>query len=227
MKQLKILVLTVVITFSAFAAVIYSSCKKATCSGVVCQNGGSCSKGSCSCPAGYSGNLCQLSSILFQNNTFTQVSLSVNGAPSTLAIGGSVVYAGATGSVVTVAATTAGSSSSGVQYGSTISWSFTDTLPSGGAGFTQPFNVSPPWFYLQLINDDAAQYITSLYVNYGSPLQTMETVSVPNDRNTYGIGYYRDSTNTQIYALSGAAQTWTWNPSVPNTINATVVLKAN
>jgi len=227
MKQARILILTSIVTLSLFALVVYSSCSKASCSGIVCQNGGTCSKGSCSCPPGYSGSQCQSSSITFQNNTFTIVDLSVNGAPATLQPGSSIAFAGPPGSTLKITATTSGISPSGTQVGQTIAWAIIDTIPSGGKTFTQPFDIGSAYFFLQVINDDPSQYINTVYVNYGSPLQTTDNVSLPNDRNIYPIGYYRSSANTEVYLAGSSGGAWALFPGIPTMVNATVTVKAN
>jgi hypothetical protein len=50
-------ILSAVVTLSAFSAVIYSGCKD-KCGSTTCQNGGTCLSNACECPAGYSGTDC-------------------------------------------------------------------------------------------------------------------------------------------------------------------------
>jgi hypothetical protein len=59
MKSIKHIALTVVLTVSAFCAVLYTSCSKDACKGVTCQNGGTCSGGNCTCTTGYEGTNCE------------------------------------------------------------------------------------------------------------------------------------------------------------------------
>jgi hypothetical protein len=59
MKSIKQIALTILLTVSAFCAVLYTSCSKDACKGVTCQNGGTCSGGNCTCTTGYEGTSCE------------------------------------------------------------------------------------------------------------------------------------------------------------------------
>lgn len=59
MKSLKRIALSALLTFSAFGAVLYTSCNKDECKDVVCQNGGTCTGGTCTCTSGYEGTNCE------------------------------------------------------------------------------------------------------------------------------------------------------------------------
>ncbi len=72
MKSIKHIALTVILTVSAFCAVLYTSCSKDACKGVTCQNGGTCSGGNCTCVPGYEGTSCEsLSQSKFTGKTWT------------------------------------------------------------------------------------------------------------------------------------------------------------
>ena len=72
MKSIKHIALTLVLTVSAFCAVLYTSCSKDACKGVTCQNGGTCSGGNCTCAPGYEGTSCEaLSQSKFTGKTWT------------------------------------------------------------------------------------------------------------------------------------------------------------
>ncbi len=59
MKLIKQIAFGAMLTFSAFCAVIYSSCSKDKCKDVSCQNDGVCSGGTCTCPIGVTGTNCE------------------------------------------------------------------------------------------------------------------------------------------------------------------------
>jgi hypothetical protein len=80
-----ILNLNTLLLFSVFATttIFFPSCNP--CAGVVCQNGGVCQNGDCSCPAGYEGNFCEISSRdKFIGNYEVQSVWGANGSEITL-----------------------------------------------------------------------------------------------------------------------------------------------
>lgn len=58
MKLFRQIALSAMITLSAFAAVVYTSCSKDACKGVTCNNGGTCSGGNCTCLTHFTGVHC-------------------------------------------------------------------------------------------------------------------------------------------------------------------------
>ena len=194
MKRTKSFLVFSLATFFDFTAILYTSCKKDPCSGVTCYNGGVCDNGNCNCPSGYTGNNCELSTITFQNNSFTTVTINVNGTSATIAPnGGTTNFVGTAGSSASVTAYTNGS------YGEVVNWSFADNFPTGGSLVTDPLNVSSSYFWLEITNNDFS-YITTLYSNFQYSNQLVENVSIPNDGNNYGMGYYtvNSTGNSQI-----------------------------
>src|SRR5579872_3463402 len=59
MKHIRYVVLAAIATLGIFSAVLYSSCNKNKCQGVVCQHLGSCDGGTCFCITGYEGAHCE------------------------------------------------------------------------------------------------------------------------------------------------------------------------
>ncbi len=59
MKSFRQIALSAALTFSAFGAVLYTSCNKDECKDVVCDNGGTCDAGKCTCPTGVGGSNCE------------------------------------------------------------------------------------------------------------------------------------------------------------------------
>lgn len=213
MKQTKTILLTAVAVLLAFSATIYTSCKKDPCKGVNCQNGGACSNGKCSCPSGYGGNFCELSTLTYTNDTYTPIIITFNGQTSTIPVGSSVSYLGSAGSSVTFSAYTSGTTTSGTQVGLQIQWpSTTDVFPgNGAAGETViPLDISSDYFFLKIINNSAYS-IGKVEVNYDLLSATTNDVTIPNDGSTYNIGYYDAWTNSDLYLLStGGSVYWSY-----------------
>jgi len=157
----------------------------------------------------------QQSSITYVNDTYTPVNITVGGSSQTIAVGGSVTFIANVGTDVNVTASTSGS------YGLSVPWSFPDTFPQvSGDNISETIDVPAEYFYLKAVNTYTAATV-SLIVNLGLTAQTNENMTIPNDGNTYGIGYYYGFSNTEIKA------TYTDNSTllitgitIPNTLNA-------
>ena len=228
MKHTKSVVLTIILVLSAFVAVIYSSCKKDKCKGVDCKNTSICKDGLCVCPTGYSGKFCELSTIVFLNSTFTPLSLTVSSTKVTLQPDSTFTFTDTAGRGAAVSANTQGTTPAGKQIGKYISWSFNDTLPKNGASHADTFNVNPGLFFLKIQNENHFDTLTVLYVNYQDPnYQTYDTVNIPNNGHSYGIGYFVRNPGTRVYGISFAGSyTWLWDPTIPYTINASATVTA-
>ena len=209
MKQIKPVILSILMTLGAFSLIIYSSCKKDACKGVVCKNKGTCSGGNCSCPTGFSGNRCELSTIVFKNNTYTPVSITVNGAAYTIAKDSSLLVTDTAGKIATVAAATSGKTATGAVIGYTVNWSLKDTFPTNGTKFMQPLDVDPidpannkdEIYYLEVVNNNDSLAATQIVV---IDLYTSERINldmnIPNNGKAYGIGYFSSDLNTALQA---------------------------
>ncbi len=199
MKNIKIFALVALLMTTIGGTVIVTSCSKSSCSGLVCQNGGSCSSGKCSCPAGFSGTFCQFhanTAIQYVNNTFTPITISVNGVIQTIvANGGTVAFKGASGSAATGSASTSGTASSlgistdGGVIGLPINWSINNIFPNTDT-LRVPLDVGATYFFLRMINNRSTNII-NFYVNVDFPYGNFyQDVTVPNSGNTYDLGYY-------------------------------------
>jgi len=106
-------------------------------------------------------------------------------------------------------------------YGATISWSYTDNFPaSGGDDLDEPLDVESSYFYLTAVNTSTVA-VKSLIVNEGLTSQTNKTMNIPNNGNTYGIGYYLAFSNTVIQATyTDNSITTLYSLPIPNTSNA-------
>ncbi|MCW3121624.1 MAG: toll/interleukin receptor protein [Flavipsychrobacter sp.] len=212
-------------TTMSFGAVVFTACTKVQCENIVCKNGGSCSNGVCSCPTGYTGTFCEsaaTSYIVYKNNTFTPIVITVNGAGLTIPVGGSVSYSGKFGTDATGTATTSGAATSlgistaGGILGLPINWSINNTFPSGDT-LRVPLDVGAAYFFLRLKNT-GSKNIINYYVNkdftYG---EYYNDVTVPNDSKVYEMGYYLAYPGSNV-------QTQATNSSSPNYVRQTVTL---
>jgi len=231
MRKIRIIALTSIVSVLAFVLAIYSSCNKDACKGVTCENGATnCIGGTCQCPAGYSGNFCELSSITFRNNSYTLVYINVSGATQTMAPDSSISFAGQPGLNASMYAYTFGVNAANEPVGDTIIWSNNYIFPANGALSNIPLNVYPQYFFLRMIDSNSSQSITSIYVNYGiAGAQTLDNITIPNDKKVHGVGYYKSYALTQVYAVSNTGNHWLLTPpTIPDTVqNESVTLTVN
>ncbi len=206
MKKMRVFMITMLVTIGFCSTLIYtSSCKKSTCSGVVCQNGGSCNNGSCTCPSGYSGTNCQTattSNVAYMNNTFTPVTIVINGSLATIPAGATVSFKGNYGTLASGTATTSGSTPLGVlsgggSVGQSIYWQLNNKFPVSGT-VTDTLNVGASYFYLSIVNNS-----TFSIINYTVNSELVSgafavTASIPNNGQTYGLGYYLAYPNSNV-----------------------------
>ncbi len=209
MKYTKTIILAALYALIAFSLIIYSSCEKPSCSGVICENKGSCSDNVCTCPVGYSGKNCELSTIAFKNNTYTPINIVINGKAYDIAKDSTLRVTDTAGRVVKVSASTSGKTSTGDVIGYVVKWSLTDTFPTNGAAFTQPLDVSPEnpdnnkeqVFYLETVNNNDSLSITQVVI---LNIQTSERIrsdkAIPNNKQAYGICYVSSGGNTALSA---------------------------
>jgi len=209
----------VIFTFSVMlAATAFTSCSKKKCEGVNCFNGGSCTDGKCNCPAGYKGDFCLVpdtTEIDFYNNTFTPVNISINYQGQVIPVGGYVAYTGPNGYGAKGSANTSEHNSSGAQVGLQLSWTLNDSFPATKRAVY--INVPSQYFFLKITNT-SSYTINEVFVNYGLASQTLDYLAVPDDGNTYDIGYYDAFTNSNLY-LTASNYSWTYNLNLPFTQN--------
>jgi len=218
MRQKRSLTIAAMITIAAFAAILFAACSKNKCAGVTCNNGGTCVSGSCSCATGFSGPRCDLIALYYQNNTYTNVSITFNGTTLNVPPGATEALYGTPGTTATGTASTHG------LYGNVYSWALSDIFPANGTPFTHQLNVGADYFFLQVSNIDVYP-VNYLTVNYGTPEQTVEEVSLQADRQAYGVGYYKWVFNSVIIAkFSDGHSITTDSLSIPGTLNSNILL---
>jgi len=205
LKQSKKILITILSVLSTLSITIYNSCKKDPCNGVSCSNGGVCVGGKCNCPSGYSGTSCQIqdpSTLIYQNNTYTPVNITINGTSSVIPVGGTVLYKGIPGGAATGSASTQGVTNSGLANGLTLTWSFSDVYPAANTSFTEYINVPANYYFLRIINN-SNYFILQEYLdfNYSTlTAQTVDTITVYNERGEVNnFGYYSVDSSSNIY----------------------------
>ncbi len=210
MKNVKLFFAIVFVLVAASVAIISSSCSSNSCGSVVCLNGGSCSSGKCQCPTGFSGARCQTranSAIMYTNNTFTPITIVVNGTSKTVPAGTSVAFAGQYASQAVMTASTSGNSGSLANsnpsglVGLTLNWGRTDSFPITDT-LRIPLDIGPTYFFLRMQNNDPKNII-DFYVNINFPgpnEEIFQDVTIPNNRVVYDMGYYLafSSSNVQV-----------------------------
>lgn len=235
MKNIRLTVVMAAIMATFSGIVIFSSCSKTTCSNIVCRNGGICSDGKCTCPTGYTGSLCQFAAsgvIQYVNNTFTPISISVNGEDKVIPVGGNVYYSGQFGTNALGSATTSGSATSlgitsdGGKIGIPINWSIDNTFPAADT-LRVPLDVGATYFFLKMANKRNANilnyYVNVNFTNYPEAT-TFEHITVPNNGVTYNMGYYLAyvGSNVQVQTSNSAV---VWKAvSVPFTSNQSATI---
>lgn len=217
---------------SGAGTLFFSSCSKSTCNNVACQHGGTCSGGKCTCPTGYYGNRCETAAttyIVYKNNTFTPISITVNDLALTIPVHGSVSFSGRSGSLATGGAVTSGEASwlgisaGGGVIGQMINWKIDNTFPLKDTLY-QALDVGATYFFLRMVNS-TGQNVINYDVNYDRTNgEQLENVTVPNTGSTYDMGYYFAYSNSDIKITTAASGTYTYGISVPGTSNQTVTV---
>lgn len=232
MKNYRTLVLITVLTITSFCAVLYSSCKKDACSGVTCQNQGTCSGGKCTCPTGYSGDHCEMSSITYTNHTYTPIYFTYAGQSQIIDTGKSITITGSVGTVAKPVAYTSLTDSSGVAMGNVITWNMTDSFPDGAGALNKSLTVQAGMVFIQMVNNTASDTIRGMHVNDADTTYPVNFVLIPNNGHTYGMGYY--TCTPPLYLLARnyySTMSWNWSYThigdIPYVTNAMITVTAH
>ena len=154
-------------------------------------------------------------SLVYVNNTYTPISISINGASSTIAVGDSLTCTGKPGTPNTGSALTSGITTTNQTVGTVITWDIADVFPTSGKT-SESLDVSPQYFFLK-VNNTSSYNVTGVYVNYGLVAQTLDNVSFGS--GLYNIGYYPAYTNSNVRCISNTGGYWQANTGLPNVKN--------
>lgn len=163
--------------------------------------------------------------LTYINDTYTTISITANNQTQTIAPGANIVYTGTPGTTLNASASTSGKTTSGGQVGLLLSWTLSNTFPSSG-DYPTKLDAGNNYFFLKIINKSSLT-MTRLYVNYGLQPQTVDNITIPNDGQTYNIGYYSAYSNSNARAENGNIY-WYWSSlGLPGTSNQVAVLTGN
>ncbi|HLZ87138.1 MAG TPA: hypothetical protein VKQ52_07860 [Puia sp.] len=137
--------------------------------------------------------------LIYVNDTYTPIAITVNGVTSSIAVGGSLTYTGTAGTQLSGAAHTSGLTSTGNVVGQVINWTISDQFPSSGSG-TKTLDVGSNYFFLK-VNNTSMYTITGVYVNFGLVPQTFDNITF--GYGLFNIGYYPAYANSNVRCISG------------------------
>jgi hypothetical protein len=117
-------------------------------------------------------------------------------------VGGTVKFNGTYGTLASGSATTSGSTPLGVLsgggiVGQVIYWQLNDKFPVSGT-YTDTLNVGASYFYLSIVNNSSASIINYTVNDELGGGAFFVTATIPNNGQTYGLGYYLAYPNSNV-----------------------------
>jgi hypothetical protein len=153
--------------------------------------------------------------LVYTNDAFTPIAITINGVSTTIAVGGSATYTGPAGSSDSGTASTSGVTSSNGIVGSVISWTINDQFPASGTA-TKTLDVEPSYFFLK-VNNTSSYNVSGIYVNYGLTAQSFDNIGF--GAGTFNIGYYPAYTNSNVRCMGPNGGYWQNDVSLPGVLN--------
>jgi hypothetical protein len=158
--------------------------------------------------------------LTLRNQVFTDIELTIQGqsGPQVLPAGGGRTFNyPANPGIVSYSGSTSGTTIQDTQVGLLMLWTFTVST-AGKPADTVDLTIDSTYFFIYVQNSGAYP-LTNFYVNYGLASQTYDNISIPNDGQSYPIGYYPARSNTQVRAFRGNTSTYVyWNQGVHFTL---------
>ena len=167
--------------------------------------------------------------LVYQNNTFTPITIAVNGTSAIIAPGGTASFTGQYNAPATGTASTSGASSTfgvttaGGILGLTIAWDINNTFPSGDSQRV-PLDVGATYFFLRLANKtprNIIDYYVNINFSYGSYYLD---ATIPNDGKTYDMGYYLAYSTSNVQTQSTSSSIFYSAVSLPFTSNQSATI---
>jgi hypothetical protein len=180
-----------------FFSIIYSSCHKDLCKGVVCVNGGKCIRGICDCPSGYAGDRCEATTVVYYNKTLTPLTITVNSVTKTIGVKDSFPFYGTPGSVISGGAYAVGEPSPGKWAGVKVTWDLNDSFPQKGLKNVN-INVPKQYYFLKIQNLSRSKIVMERFTA-GDNYEDIENFTIPVRRDTVNFGYFPTSFPPYIY----------------------------
>ncbi len=133
--------------------------------------------------------------LTFNNNTYTEVFIDINGVVKSVASGESVTYFDLEGNNISYYAITSGKTSDDNLVGVTLEWDFTIDLIAGEMDYA--LDIGTVFFFLYITNN-GTHVLSPLVVYHGDTEPLIENIAIPTDGIKYNIGYYRAWEFTEI-----------------------------
>lgn len=172
--------------------------------------------------------------ITFNNTTYTDIHIVINGLEKVIPSEGNVTYFDLTGNSVDYYAWTSGETAEGKQVGYQLNWDNTIALTESEISKTLLIDKN---YYFLYIRNEGTESLNPLEVGImnvldGFSVDRNEDILIPNDGTEYSIGYYKSYEPTEsnwIQIRAHAADWYTyWSQgeqfTLPNTSNQSIHL---
>jgi hypothetical protein len=160
-------------------------------------------------------NIPTSTTLVYTNDAYTPIAITVNGVTSIIAVGGSATFTGTAGSAANGTAATSGLTSTNNVVGEVVNWTINDQFPKSGTA-NKTLDVSTSYFFLKISNT-SFYGVVGVYVNYGLVPQTFDNITFGD--GTFNIGYYPAYNNSNVRCLGSGNIYWQINTILPNVQN--------
>lgn len=150
--------------------------------------------------------------ITFNNTTYTEIHLEINGLEKVIPPGGNMTYFDLTGNSVDYFAWTSGETAGGTQVGYQLTWDNTIALTEPEISRTLLIDKN---YYFLYIRNEGTESLNPLEVGImnvinGFSADRTEDILIPNDDTEYSIGYYKSYAPTEFNWIQIRAHAADW-----------------